>query len=198
MEQAKAEVARLHDSGEPFNLTLLTLDFHEPLHVADYCQVTTEEPLSSVLRCSNDQVAGFVDYMEEMGYLEDTAVVIMGDHPKMIAQGGAYASELSGVPLKERVLYNRIWSPDGVDLAREDIDQLSMYATILDLLNLGRGDHRAGLGVSALVEPPVGSALADLTAEQYGEMLRSRSGDFYRMLWGLGSADAVVAEADHD
>ena len=193
LDQAKAEISRLHGSGEPFNLTLLTLDFHEPLHVFDYCDVTTDEPLGSVLRCSNEQVAELIEFMAERGYLDDTAVVIMGDHPKMVAEGGAYSSEFTGVEKNDRTLYNRIWAPEGPALARTDLDQLDMYATILDLVGLGSGDGRAGLGTSGFVSVPEGSPRAELTADQYRELLGSRSTGFYRALWGLEELERLGA-----
>lgn len=193
MEQAKDEVTRLHNSGQPFNLTMLTLDSHEPAHLYDYCPLTTDVEMTSVFRCSMEQVAGFVGYLEEMGYLEDTVVVLTGDHPKMLAEGGDFWEELAGN--QDRTLFNRLWSPDGVTIARERTDQLSMYATTLDLLGLGRSDNRAGIGVSVQaksVEPVEGSVLA-LSRDRYVEMVESRSAALYRKLWDPRSGPAVEA-----
>lgn len=196
MEQAKAEVTRLHEAGEPFNLTMLTLDFHEPAHLFDYCPQTTEADLSSALICSMQQVAGFIDYMEEKGYLDDTVVVVMADHPKMVADGGYYSNELSGVALDERLLFNRIWTPDGEsDWARDDIDQLSMYATTLDLLDLGQADGRAGVGLSALTGTIENTAL-NLQTDEYLELLQSRSADLYSWLWNDDDGSLISAEAE--
>lgn len=194
MEQAKAEVTRLHDAGQPFNLTMLTLDSHEPSHRYDYCQQTTDSEMTSVIRCSMEQTAGFVSYLAEMGYLEDTVVVMAGDHPKMLAETGYFWSELSG--RSERTLFNRFWSPDGVTIARERTDQLSLYSTTLDLLGLGRADKRAGIGVSAQVtsvEPIEESALA-LSRERYVEMVESRSEGLYRKLWDPSAGPAIEAQ----
>lgn len=195
MERAKEEVTRLHEADEPFSLTMLTLDFHEPAQRSEYCPPQMEIESSSVLICSMEYVAGFVDYLEENGYLGDTVVVVMADHPKMIAVGGTYSAELGGVPFHERLLFNRIWAPGGeVHLARGDIDQLSVYPTILDLLGIGGEDGRAGVGVSALAQS-LGGAAIDLPDEQYLELLQSRSDDLYRRLWNIDDGALVIADA---
>ena len=81
MAHAKEKIDQLHAeaerSGRPFNLSVLTLDTHEPVHVYDYCTVDTEDEVTSVFSCSMTQVAGFVEHMEEKGYLDDTAVALM-------------------------------------------------------------------------------------------------------------------------
>ncbi|MBK0417664.1 sulfatase-like hydrolase/transferase [Leucobacter sp. CSA1] len=182
MENAKAEVDELHASGRPFNLTLLTLDSHEPAHLFDHCPQTTEEPLSSAIKCSMSEVAGFVEHMESQGYLDDTVVVLVGDHEKMVGEDRPYWSELGD--LQGRTIFNRIWSPDGVGDLRS-VDQLSLYPTLLDLLDLGRPDHRAGVGVSALVDETASTSILDLSPDEYREVVNSRSFELYQRLWGL-------------
>lgn len=193
MEQAKAEVTRLHEAGQPFNLTMLTLDSHEPAHLYDYCPLTTDVVMTSVFGCSMEQVAGFVTYLEDMGYLEDTVVVLTGDHPKMLAEGGDFWDELEGK--SDRSLFNRLWSPDGVTIARDRIDQLSMYATTLDLLGLGRPDSRAGVGTSVQLasSEPGEFSILNLSEDRYVELVESRSAGLYRQLWDPNSAPAVEA-----
>lgn len=192
MEQAKAEVTRLHESAQPFSLTMLTLDSHEPAHLFDYCQETPEDPLSDAIRCSMEQVAGFLRYMHEAGYLDDTTVVLMGDHPKMVAEGGHFWDELAS--REARPIFNRVWVPDS-DLAFvAETDQLSMFATMLQLLGFETEDRRAGLGVSALVGSPW-EALG-FTPERYEELITSRSEPLYQRLWGVqveGSVEAIDA-----
>lgn len=196
MERAKEEVTRLHDGDQPFHLTLLTVDPHEPLHQYEYCPSIAEEPMESVIHCSMTQVAGFIDYMRENGYLEDTAVMITGDHRKMIGEDMAiFSDEL--LPLEDRPLFNRLWDPEGAEIRRSSIDQLSVYATLLDVMHLGRPDHRAGIGVSALVDPEVSDAaphsITALTAEEYDELIRSRSTGLYRALWSVGEHERAEA-----
>ena len=190
MEQAKRKVDELHSSGQPFNLTLLTVDTHEPTHVFDSCPVNTETEMTSVTYCSMQQVAGFLAHLESQGYLEDTAVVIMGDHTKFVSGRSEY-QELLG--FENRTVFNRIWSPDAISVERQSMDQLGMYATILELLGFDLADSRAGVGVSAYVGKMPGSVL-DLGPDTYVEVIESRSTDLYSRLWDLPENEVVQAE----
>ncbi|EYT54074.1 sulfatase [Leucobacter sp. UCD-THU] len=182
-ERAREEVTRLHEGNQPFNLTLLTLDTHEGPRVYDYCSWDTEEAMTSITFCSMEQVAGFVDYLDETGVLEDTSVVLMGDHQKLLAPGASFWDALKD--REDRTIFNRVWSPDGVRFARDQIDQFSMYPTLIELAGIDLDGHRAGIGVSALADAddvPRGSML-DLQASEYSAVVQSRAAGFYRELW---------------
>ena len=187
LARAREEVDALHAEAEktrqPFNLSILTLDTHEPVHVYDYCPVDTQNEVTSVFACSMTEVAGFVDYLEEKGYLEDTAVVIMGDHLKHMNAGDAFHEQLDDHP--NRTIFNRIWIPGATndDALRPGVDQLSMYPTLLEAAGLTLKDRQAGLGVSAFAPTiPDGSAQA-LEPGRYADLLDSRSADFYADAW---------------
>ena len=189
-ERAKETVSELHATGEPFNLTMLTLDTHEGPRVYDYCDWDTEVAMTSITYCSMQQVAGFVDYLGEQGILEDTVVVLMGDHQKLVVEGGSFYDELKDDP--DRSITNRIWTPDpgAATFARNEVDQFAMYPTLLELLGIEIRNHRAGIGVSALVdasEAGPGSAL-ELDEAEYRALVSSRSNDFFGRLWGAPAA----------
>ncbi|MHA7188917.1 sulfatase-like hydrolase/transferase [Arthrobacter sp. MDT2-16] len=192
LAHAKDEIDRLHAgserTGRPFNLSLLTLDTHEPVHVYPSCTVDTQQEVTSVFACSLAQVAGFVEHMEAKGYLEDTAVVIMGDHLKHMSAGDAFHAQLDHHD--NRTIFNRIRVPGGdEDVAlRPGVDQLNMYPTILEAAGLTLEDSEAGLGVSAFVPTvPDGSAQA-LDPVLYDELLDSHSPAFYAEAWATGAA----------
>lgn len=182
-ELAADAVTELHDAGEPFNLTMLTLDSHEAPYVYDYCEVDTETEMTSITFCSMEQAAAFVDYMDEQGYLEDTAVVIMGDHAKFVAPQNNFSEELSS--LDSHTIFNRYWLPGGnLGEARDGIDQMSMFPTLLDIAGVSVPDQRAGMGVSAFATGVPRGSILDLTATEYHNVVTSRSSSFYRELWG--------------
>ena len=188
LAHARDEVDRLHgqyeQTGQPFNLTMLTLDTHEPVHVYDYCNVDTEDEVTSVFACSMEQVADYVTYLEQQGYLEDTAVVIMGDHLKHMSAGDAFHEQLDGHP--NRTIFNRVWIPGetGNEMTmRAGADQLNMYPTLLEAAGFQIRDRQAGLGVSAFApKVPEGSAQS-LSPEDYDALLQARSRDFYDFAW---------------
>ena len=186
MANAKDKVDELHaaaeETGQPFNLSVLTLDTHEPVHIYDYCTVDTENVVTSAFHCSLTQVADFVKHMEAQGYLEDTAVVIMGDHLKHMSAGDAFHEQLDHHP--NRTIFNRIWIPGGSEeQLRPGVDQLSMYPTLLEVAGLTLKDREAGLGVSAFapVVPETSAQAAD--PETYAELLDSLSPLFYAEAW---------------
>ncbi|MCQ9368139.1 sulfatase-like hydrolase/transferase [Brevibacterium sp. 50QC2O2] len=192
MEHAKDEVDQLHKksqkTGKPFNLSMLTLDTHEPVHVYDSCKVDTQDQLASVFSCSMATVAGFLDHMKDKGYLDDTTVVVMGDHLKHMAGWNAYHEELDG--RDDRTVFNRIWVPGTkngktpLGTPRAGVDQLNWLPTIMDAVGVPATGSRAGLGVSAFApEIPAESAQA-LDENKYKELLDARSGDFYARAWG--------------
>ena len=188
MAHAKDEVDRLHaDSertGKPFNLSMLTLDTHEPVHVYDSCSVDTQNEVTSVFACSMTQVAGFVQHMKDRGYLEDTSVVIMGDHLKHMSAGDAFHEQLDDNP--DRTIFNRIWIPGETAQTpvRAGANQLDMFPTLLEAAGLPVDDGRAGLGVSVRrPEIPEGAAQS-LEPADYSELLASLSPRFYARAWG--------------
>lgn len=187
MERAKDKVDDLHahakQTGQPFNLSVLTLDTHEPVHVYDYCDVDTRNNVTSVFACSLAQVAGFLEHMKDQGYLEDTAVVIMGDHLKHMSAGDAFHEQLDDHG--NRTIFNRIWVPgqNPAGAPRPGVDQLSMFPTLLEAAGLTLQNREAGLGVSAFAPAiPDGSAQA-LDTGSYTGLLDSLSPAFYTEAW---------------
>lgn len=213
MERAKEEVSQLHAAGQPFHLSVLTLDTHESVYRHPYCRAVQTFPgapvegedheaatrtsdMTDITRCSMEQVAGFIDHLDAEGILDDTVVVVMGDHLKMEAPWSAFWPELEG--REGRTIFNRVWvpgdagsGPGGLSSAltgAREVDQLSMYPTLLELTGKQLAGHRAGIGVSALAaeDEVAPGAILDLDAEHYAELVGSRSADFYRDMWATG------------
>jgi phosphoglycerol transferase len=188
MERAEEQVDTLHAeserTGNPFNLTMLTVDTHEPAHLYDYCPQDSESEVTSMFACSMTQVAGFVDHLEEQGYLDDTAVVVMGDHLKHMGASNAFHEQLDDNP--NRSIFNRFWIPGDdrrTSTMQDGVDQLNMMPTILEAAGIELADRQGGLGVSAFTQDiPLGSAQG-LEPDAYDELLNSRSSDFYKDAW---------------
>lgn len=191
MANAKDEIDMLHadaeQTGQPFNLSLLTVDTHEPVHLYDYCDVDTENDVTAMFECSMNQVADFVTYMGDQGYLDDTAVMIMGDHVKHLGSSNAFQDELSDHP--NRTIFNRFLIPDGDDAAadtstlRDGVDQLNMMPTILEAAGLQLKGRQAGLGVSAFSSDVPAASAQGMDPDPYRALLQSRSPEFYNQAW---------------
>jgi phosphoglycerol transferase len=179
--RATAELTELREAGEPFNLTILTMDTHEPAGVFPSCTTDDEVAMATALKCSGRAVAGFLEDLKDGGYLDDTVVVLMGDHLKDTANGGDFGTLLAD--RDDRTIFFRVWSPDGVRFLREGADQLSVLATLLELLGFTLPDGQAGLGVSfAGVHDLSWTALA-LPSDEYRTLMGAPSSAIYQEFW---------------
>lgn len=191
MTLAKNKVLELRQAEKPFNLTILTTDTHEPATKQDYCEITTEVEMESVVTCSMEQVADFVHFLQDEGFMDDTVVVLMGDHLRMAGplDDKIRASEV------DRTVFNRIHVPGNKKVAVTRTDQFAMYPTLLEALGMDVEDGRAGLGVSAYRREADGEALQSLPDEERRSMVASRSQDFYDRLWDIPSELQAAREA---
>lgn len=154
-ELARSEVSELHAQDTPFFLGMITLDNHDPIVAHDYCPSTSDDLTISTMRCQSDIVAGFIEYLEDTGVMEDTVVVVMADHSihAQYHEVSSYQSKLSADDQENIPLFNRIYAPTDFEFGRTVDNQLHMYPTILELLGVELEDGRAGLGVSLLNTP---------------------------------------------
>jgi phosphoglycerol transferase len=60
-----------------------------------------------------------------------------------------------------------------------------MYPTMLELVGVNVKEHRAGIGVSALADENDVSpgSILDLDSNEYRDVVKSRSVDFYAEIW---------------
>ena len=140
--------------------------------------------------------------MDDEGILEDTSVVVMGDHLKHMADWNVYHEELDDKT--DRSVFNRIWMPGTKDgklplgELRSGADQLNMLPTMLEVAGLEVKDRQAGVGVS-LFSPtvPQDSAQA-LNDDAYAELTLARSADFYKKVWGMDEPDESSSTEPND
>ena len=146
LDYARAELDYLHAQGEPFNLTVLTVDTHRPEgHISPTCAKRGVEDLPGIIECTSDMLADFVGYMRAKGYLEDTAVVITGDH---LTMPNSVQDDIDQAP--SRTIYNRFWSPEPVAPNRDEFLHFSMMPTVLDILGFDYPGNEMALGVSGV------------------------------------------------
>ena len=181
-EHAEQTLAELRAEGGPFHLSLLTLDTHEPGAVFPSCEdASAPSPIAAALKCSGAALAGFLDHLDQAGYLDDTVVVVMGDHLKNLSDSDQLRDQLTGA--EERTIFFRVHSPDPVSFARPGADQLSVLPTVLELLGFGLPEGRAGLGVSFAAHHGLHRTLAALPKPAYASLLQAPSRDLYHRFW---------------
>lgn len=174
--RARAKLDALHAANQPFNLTLLTVDTHEPAgHLSRSCAQRGHAGFDGVVRCTASEVAAFVDYARARGYLRDTNIVILGDH---LARRNPLSDSLERLP--ERTLFNAFIGDDPPVRNREQLLHFDLLPTILEFSGFRVGGGRLGLGYSGFNPHharPEPERLADMRAAVLNP---SRT---YRALW---------------
>ncbi len=172
----------LHASSRPFNLTMLTLDTHEPAGVFPGCSTDDAIAMATAITCSTRAVARFLGAAQAAGYLDDTVVMVMGDHLKGTGDHDSFRDAL--LRADHRTIVFRVWSPHAVvRYARESADQLSVLASTLELLGFGVDHGRAGVGVSFVQSHELSRTALALPSQEYRTLLLAPSSELYRGFW---------------
>jgi len=149
LERARARLAELHAEGQPFNLTLLTLDTHNPNgYLSPRCRRDavngSEEAFRAIVGCTSAQLARFVRFVRDEGYLKDTTLVIIGDHP---AVGNPVDAKLRSVA--DRRVFNLFVGAQPFPAHVQPLVSFDMFPTLLEITGARAPDGRLGLGRSA-------------------------------------------------
>ena len=156
---AKQELTRLYEAGEPFNLTMLTVDAH---HLGGYtCEECGDEypdRTANVIACTDRQVGEFIEWCKAQPFYEDTVIIITGDHPRM----DTFLTE--GVDYQDRTIYNCFLNarktPEGGTVNRTSV-MMDLYPTMLSAMGYTIEGDRLGLGTDLF-------SAAETLAEQMG------------------------------
>ncbi len=176
-DQAKAEIRTLHKAGQPFNLTVLTVDSHFPAgHLSESCRRRGAKALDEIVECTAAMVADLVKFVRTEGYDSDTNIVVLGDH---LSPPNTLADPLSRVGT--RTIYNGFFARTMPTPNRTALVHFDMLATILEFIGLHAEGGRAGLGFSAFGPPPTPFPTA-LSRAELGEHTLSPSRAYLR-LW---------------
>jgi phosphoglycerol transferase len=184
-EFAKWELEELSASGEPFNLTMLTVDTH--FEDGYYCERCEEEfdgnVYADVIACSSRQVAEFVEWVQEQDFYENTTIVLAGDHPTMDAD---FCDDVDSE--YERKTYVNIINP-AVEAASGEYrtyTTLDLFPTTLAALGVEIEGNRLGLGTDLF-------SGEETLAERFGlNYMRTELSKRTRMVESLVSGLQVV------
>ncbi len=152
-ENAKTELAELSASGQPFNLTMLTVDTHfEDGYVCGDCPDTFgDNQYSNVYACSSRKVTEFLDWLKQQPYYADTTVVISGDHLTMDK------NYCDGVPSDyQRTVYYTILN-GAAEVMEPDYRKYSTFdsfPTTLAAMGVTIPGDKLGLGVNLYSSTP--------------------------------------------
>ena len=149
---AKDELSRLAEAGEPFNLTMLTVDAH---HLGGFtceeCGTEFEDRTANVIACTDRQVGEFVDWCREQPFWDNTVLIITGDHPRMDT------SLVGELKFRERRVYNCFLNaqktPAGKTTFRTAV-LMDLFPTMLSAMGYEIQGDRLGLGTDLFSATP--------------------------------------------
>lgn len=111
---AQSKLEELSESGEPFNLTLLTVDTHfADGYVCELCQNEFgDNQYANVMACSSRLVKEFIEWVQQQPFYENTTIILCGDH---LTMDGDFCE---GIEDYERGVFNAFINlPEGLDTA---------------------------------------------------------------------------------
>lgn len=184
--RARVRLAALHAAGQPFNLTVLTLDTHNPAgYRSPRCGpagvLPGPEHFKTVVGCTSREVAAFARFVRDQGYLKDTTLVIVGDH---LAVGNAWDAELRREP--DRRVFNLFLGAEPFPKSAHDAVTFDLFPTLLEATGMRTKDGRLALGRS--VWSPQAPAAEWVKHPNLPALAGSSA---YRRLWAAPAQDGV-------
>jgi phosphoglycerol transferase len=175
LQEARHSLDRLVAANKPFTLTILTLDTHFPKgYLSESCKKSGGQNFHDIIKCSSSEVANFVKYIIDKGYLEHTNIVILGDH---LSTPSIHNNLVTTDP--NRSIYNKWISKENFIPNKHDITHFDVAPTILDFIGLKVENGKYGLGYSAYGKK--NDRPKDMMSN-YFKHLNYRS-NFYNSLW---------------
>ena len=194
-EIAKKEITNLATEGNPFNMTLLTVDTHFPQgYQCVKCgntydrNATYDGNMRNVLLCADHQVVEFVNWCKAQPFYEDTVIIISGDHPIM----GTQHEMIKGLPMNDRPVYNciinsAIEAPRGTTTNRL-FTSMDMFPTTLAAMGFNIAGDRLAMGVNMFSGQQ--TVIEHLGYDTFAEEV-VKSSDYYNEFTGFNEANGI-------
>lgn len=152
-EFAKQKVTELAAQPEPFNLTMLTVDTHfEDGYMCEGCpKLYGDDQYSNVMRCSSQQVASFIRWIQQQDFYENTTIVLCGDHPTMDSD---YCEDVDGDYIRKTYTAYINAAAQKETETRRDFTTFDQFPTTLAALGVQIEGNRLGLGTNLFSSEP--------------------------------------------
>lgn len=144
-EVAKKEISTLAAKEQPFMLTMITLDTHEPDIYLDPACPQTGNQRYDVRHCADQMAADFIAWVQKQKFYPDTTIIVLGDHPSRFISSKRSDSSIFNAFINAKAQApktNRIWTV--YDIA----------PSILDALGIRFESESFGLGRSLFSSAP--------------------------------------------
>lgn len=146
---AREDLLEMAESGQPFNLTMLTVDTHfEDGYRCRLCRDDFGEQYADAFACSSRQVAEFVEWMQQQDFYDNTTIVICGDHPTMDKD---FCEDVPGSYQRKTyvTIINGVSADGGThERAYREYSTMDLFPTTLAAMNVQIEGNRLGLGTN--------------------------------------------------
>ena len=177
LRQARRKLVELHASGQHFNLTVLTLDTHNPFgYRSPTCRARGMKSFEDIVECTSEQVADLVKFAADSGYLKDTQIIVIGDH---LAKSNPVSDTLELMP--ERRIFNRFISDAMPQQNTQEIMPFDLFPSIVQLLGIDVPGDRLGLGYTAFAAQNLPRPISRKAGLGFPSLSGSKE---YERLWG--------------
>lgn len=148
---AKEEITALAKQEQPFNFTMLTADTHfKDGYLCADCPDDFDEQYENVIRCSDQRIAEFVQWIQQQDFYEDTVIVLAGDHLSM----DSLINQTVGLDFQRKTYFTVINGPEYTLDQSRDYTTLDIFPTTLEALGAQIEGDRLGLGTSLYADVP--------------------------------------------
>ena len=152
---AKKKVLELDKNNSPYNLTILTYDMHIPSEIKKnksaysvICEKLDDEIYNDNIKCVSKIITDFINFLISKNILENTSVVLIGDHLAMSMTPDLNEKYLPGHSQHYRTIFNYIFTKEIYKKNRDIMFHFDFLPTILYTLNFKFDENRYGLGAS--------------------------------------------------
>ena len=150
---AREDLQELAAGGQPFNLTMLTVDTHfEDGYRCRLCKDDFGEQYADAFACSSRQVSEFIEWVKQQDFYENTTIVLCGDHLTMDKDFCNDVSE--DYPRRTYVAIINGKNPDEDTWIKRyrEYSTMDMFPTTLAAMNVRIEGNRLGMGVNLYSE----------------------------------------------
>lgn len=170
-EFAQNTLTELSSKSEPFNFTMLTADTHFPdgLMTENTPKIYPEQ-YSNVIHFSDQMIGGFIQWVQEQPFYNNTTIVISGDH---LSMDPAY---FTGIPSNyTRTVFNLFLNSavEPVQEKNRTFSTMDLYPSTLAALGVKINGNRLGLGTNLFSSKP--TIPEEIGLEEFSTELSRRS-----------------------
>ena len=159
---AKETLLELAEGGEPFHLTILTVDTHyEDGYVCDLCDDEFgDDQYANVMACSSRQTAAFLEWLQQQDFYKDTVVILCGDHTTMDTN---FCADVDGSYQRKfyTAFVNAAVAPEQPEQERA-FSSMDLFPTTLAAIGVTIDGNRLALGTNLF-------SSTETLLEQYGQ-----------------------------